>query len=223
MAGLLTRRQFFEDLHTATDIDAALKEHELKLGGEQRDVTVAFIDVRGFATLADCIQPGELVTVLNTYLSVVIKALLKHGAMINKFGGDSIMAVWNSPTDCEEHALLATMAAIEAQQAIRELRGKEPTLPKIDFSIGINTGKVIAVSIGYEYRLEYSVIGDSVNIVAKLTSAVPGGKIWITIDTFELVKDYISAKPIEPLTVKGNRQLIKAYEVLGIHAELADL
>lgn len=181
---------------------------------EQREVTVVFADIRGFTTLADCMLPEELAAVLNTYLSTVTRAFLKHDVMMNRYGGDSIMAVWNAPLDCEEHALRATMAATEAQRAVTELQKAESTLPKIDFGIGVNTGRVIAGDFGYEERKEYSVLGDTVNVAAKLTSVAPGGKVWITADTFELVKDHISVKPLEPLALKGKRQPIKAYEVL---------
>jgi len=183
---------------------------------EQREVTVAFADIRGFTTLADCMPPEELATVLNTYLSAVTRVFLKHDVMINRFGGDSIMAVWNAPADCEGHALRATMAASEAQRAIHELRKTESTLPKIDFGIGVNTGRVIAGNIGYEEHKEYSVLGDTVNVASKLTSVTPGGKVWITAHTFELVKDYISVKPLVPMALRGKRQPVKAYEVLGV-------
>jgi len=222
MVGVSKRRGVPTGVPATTAIGAPPKERELRLGGEQREVTVAFADIRGFTTLAECMQAEELVTVLNTYLSTVIKTFLKRGGMINKFGGDSIMAVWNAPTDCEEHALLATVSAIEAQRAVRELQGKELTLPKIDFGIGVNTGRVIAGNIGCEDRLEYSVIGDAVNIAARLTSATLGGKVWIAAGTFEPVQGYISTRPLEPLAVKGKPQPIRAYEVVNLHTELLD-
>ena len=83
----------------------ALEQGELKLGGEQREITVMFADIRGFTSLSDTIEPQNLVTALNAHLSAVIQAVLKYDGVINKFGGDSVMAVWNAPTDCKEHAL----------------------------------------------------------------------------------------------------------------------
>jgi len=151
---------------------------------------------------------------VNIYLSAVIQAVLKHDGMINKFGGDSVMAIWNVPTECEGHAFLAIEAAIDAQRAIKRLQEEETTLPKMDFGIGINTGKAVAGNMGSEYRLEYSVIGDAVNIAARLSDVTPGSKIWIGAGSFELVKDYIETTPLESLTVKGKREPIKAYEVV---------
>jgi adenylate cyclase len=194
---------------------AALDEGKLRLGGETHEVTIAFADVRGFTSISEKMQPEELVRVLNTYLSLVIKAVLKYEGMINKFGGDSITAIWNVPTECEGHGLLAIKAALEAQRSINDLQ-KEATLPKMDFGIGINTGKAVAGNMGSEDRLEYSVIGDAVNVAARLASTAPGGKIWIGANTFELVKDYITAKPLRPLAMKGKRKPVTAYEVVGV-------
>jgi len=199
----------------ADRILAALDEGKLKLGGEAHEVSVAFADVRGFTSISEKMQPEELVRVLNTYLSLVVKAVLKYEGMINKFGGDSITAIWNVPTECEGHGLLAIKAALEAQHSINELQ-KEATLPKMDFGIGINTGKAVAGNIGSEDRLEYSVIGDAVNVAARLASTAPGSKVWIGANTFELVKDYITAKPLRPLAMKGKRKPVTAYEVVGV-------
>jgi len=198
---------------------AAVAEDKLKLGGEEHEITVAFADVRGFTGISEKMPPEELVRVLNTYLSIVIQAVLKNDGIINKFGGDSIMAIWNVPTACERHALLATKAAIDAQRAIKQLEASETNLPKMDFGIGINTGKAVAGNMGSEDRLEYSVIGDAVNIAARLASATLGGKVWIGANTFEQVKDYVTAKPLEALTVKGKREPIKAYEIIDFQSE----
>lgn len=203
----------------AARILAALEQGELKLGGKEQEVTVAFADVRGFTSMAQNMQPEELVRVLNIYLSVVIQAVLKHQGIVNKFGGDSVMAIWNAPTACEGHPLLAIKAAMEAQRAIRELQDREPLLPKIDFGIGINTGRAVAGNMGSEDRVEYSVIGSAVNLAARLTSATKGSKVWISVNTFELAKDHITAKWLDEIEVKGRQETVKAYEVVDICPE----
>jgi class 3 adenylate cyclase len=153
---------------------------------------------------------------LNRYLSVIIKAVLQHDGMINKFGGDSIMAIWNVPINSAEHALLAVKAAVTAQQALRELQERAQNLPKMEFGIGINTGNVVAGNMGSVVRLEYSVIGDAVNIAARLAGAAPGGGVWIGKETFNLVKGYVDAIPLAPLSLKGKQAKFQAYEVMGI-------
>ncbi|MDO8568391.1 MAG: adenylate/guanylate cyclase domain-containing protein [Dehalococcoidales bacterium] len=198
----------------------ALDENKLKLGGEQRQVTVAFADIRGFTTLAENTPPDRLVAALNSCLAAVIKVFLKHDGMINKFGGDSIMAVWNAPTDCPKHALLATMAAVEAQRAVDELLQKDPSLPRVSFGIGINSGLVTAGNLGYKDRLEYSVIGDAVNVASRITSATPGGRVWIGAQTYDAIKDRVTVKPLEPFLVKGRQQPVIAYEIIDIGARM---
>jgi len=198
---------------------AALEQGELKLGGKEQEVTIAFADVRGFTGIAENMRPEELVRVLNMYLSAVIQAVLKHQGVINKFGGDCVMAIWNAPTVCEGHPLLAIKAAMEAQRAVRDLQDREPSLPKIDFGIGINTGKAVAGNMGSKDRVEYSVIGSAVNLAARLTSATQGGKVWISGNTLKLVKDYITARSLDEIEVKGTQEKVKAYEVVDVNPE----
>ncbi|MBM3143315.1 MAG: adenylate/guanylate cyclase domain-containing protein [Chloroflexi bacterium] len=192
-----------------------LREEKLDLAGEQQEITVMFADIRGFTVIADRVKPEELVKVLNIYLSAVIEAVLKYDGMINKFGGDSIMAVWNVPTECQGHALLATKAAVDTQHAVNQLHKKETSMPQMDFGIGVNTGKAVAGNMGSEDRLEYTVIGEAVNLASRITSATPGGKVWIGADTFESTKGYVTAKQVKPLTVKGKHEPVAVYEVEG--------
>ncbi len=200
----------------------ALEEGELKLGGEERQVTVLFADVRNFTSIAENMPPQELVKVLNHYLSVIIKAAIGCDGMVNKFGGDSVMAVWNAPIGCQEHAALATEAAVSAQQALRELQENETNLPRMEFGIGINTGNALAGNMGSTDRLEYSVIGDVVNTASRLAGVAPGGRVWVGANTFDMIKGYVSAMPLEPLPLKGKRGTIQAYEIVDIQNRQSD-
>jgi adenylate cyclase len=197
----------------AANILKTVNEGSLKLGGKEYPVTVLFADVRNFTGFCEKNAPQVVVSTLNRYLSVIIGAVFEFDGMVNKFGGDSIMAVWNAPVDCPEHALFATRAAIKAQQEISILRSKSPHLPKMEFGIGVNTGTAIAGNMGSLDRLEYSVIGDTVNTTARLTAVVPGGKVWIGAETFEQVKHQFEVLPLEPLALKGKGEMIQAYEV----------
>lgn len=203
----------------ADKIVTALDQGELNLGGDEQEVTVAFADIRRFTTIAENIQPEELIRILNIYLSIVIQSVLKYQGVINKFGGDSIMAIWNVPTACENHPLMAIKAAVESQRAITELHYREPSLPKMDFGIGINTGRAVAGNMGSQDRVEYSVIGDTVNLAARLTDIAQSGKIWLGSNTFKLVKNHISAKPLGKMALKGRQQTVKVYEVRYIRPE----
>lgn len=197
---------------------AALSSGELELGGEEHEITAVFFDVRGFAGISELVPPGELVRALNDYLSVIIEAVLRYNGIINKFAGDSVMAIWNVPVACNEHPLLAVKAAVGAQRALGKLQGKHSAaiMPVMEFGIGINTGRAVAGNIGSADRLEYSVVGDAVNTAARLASVTPGGKIWVGHDTYFKVKDYVIAQAIQPLEVKGKQKPVEAYEVIDI-------
>ena len=197
----------------ATKILNTVDEGSLKLGGEECPVTVLFADARNFTGFCEKTSPKVLVNTLNCYLSVIIEAILQYDGMINKFGGDSVMAVWNAPIDCPEHALSAIKAAVKAQQEIRALQLKTPHLPKMKFGIGVNSGKAIVGNMGSLDRLEYSLIGDTVNTTARLAAVAPGGKIWIGAETFEDIKCQFEAIPLAPLSLKGKGDLIFAYEL----------
>jgi len=194
----------------------SLRSGDLELGGSEHDVTVAFADVRGFTSISEKTPPAALVTALNTYLSAVIDAVIEQGGMVNKFGGDSVMAVWNAPVASPEHALLAIKAAMNAQNAVSALRMDDRSLAGMEFGIGINSGRALAGNMGSQDRLEYSVVGDTVNVAARLADAAPGGRVWIGADTFAMVEEHIVATPLPPLTLRGKSQPVQAYEVVEV-------
>jgi adenylate cyclase len=200
---------------------SAMSRGGLKLGGEEQEATILFADVRGFSRISRQMPPRNLVELLNKHISLVIKAVLENDGLVNKFGGDSIMAVWNAPVRSQDHALLAIKAALSAQYYIGQLSRHEAG-PGMEFGIGINTGRVLAGNMGSPERLEYTVIGDAVNIAARLADAVPGGKVWIGANTAVMEKDRIEVRPLEPLSVKGGDQTLQAFEVLKILNERPD-
>ena len=206
----------------AEKILASLEQGKLKMGGEEQEVTVAFADVRGFTGIANNMKPEELVTTLNKYLSVIIDAIVKYNGVINKFSGDCIMAIWNAPTACPEHPLLAIKAALEVHGAIRELQQKEPSLPKMDFGIGINTGTAVAGNMGSRERLEYSVIGSAVNLASRLTSAAPGGKVWISDNTFKLAQSLVEVTSLGEMSIAGKKDTFQAYEVISLYPDFTN-
>ena len=200
----------------ADQVLRGLEVGNLDLTGSEKEVTVLFADARGFTSLSENTKPDELVNALNIYLSVIINAVLKYGGMINKFGGDSIMAVWNAPIACNDHALMALRAAVEAQRSIKDLQAEGTHILRMDFGIGINSGLAVAGNMGSIDRIEYSVIGDCVNTAAKITSLTPMGKIWIGEKTLKSAGDNIMVKSLEAFEVKGKKQSVKVYEVLDV-------
>ena len=136
--------------------------------------------------------------------------------MVNKFAGDSIMAVWNAPQFQQEHARLAVKAAWESQEAIEERQRSDPSLPRVRFGIGINTGGAVAGNMGSSGRAEYTVIGDAVNLASRICSTAPGGEVWIGPETYRQVMDYVEVEELEPQSFKGKTEPVVVYKVTGL-------
>lgn len=199
----------------AREILTLADSDRLRLGGEAREVSVLFADIRGFTQMSERMAPEQVVGMLNTFLPVIMDKVLANEGMVNKFAGDNIMAVWNAPQSQPDHARLAVKAAWEAQQTIAEMIKNDPSLPPAQFGIGINTGTAVAGNVGSPGRVEYTVIGDSVNLASRICGAAPAGEIWIGPETYRQVADVIEAEEKEPQTFKGKTEKVKVYRVLA--------
>ncbi len=190
----------------------------LKLGGEYKEVTMFFSDIRSFTAMSEKMEPHEIVSLLNEYLSLMTDIIIKNKGVIDKYVGDEIMAVFGAPIKHDNDAELAVRSAVENIAALNELNEKNKALGKreIRIGIGVNTGMVISGNMGSEKHMDYTVIGDNVNLASRLCdSAGKNGlyNILITESTFQLVKDKIVYKEVEPIMVKGKEKPIPIYEV----------
>jgi len=183
-------------------------EAALKMKGSKKIVTVLFADIRGFTSMSEKLQPEQVVEVLNKYLSKMTDLVFKHGGTLDKYVGDEIMATYNVPLDLEDHAIKAVQTAIDMQKTARAMG------PELKYGIGINTGEAIVGNIGSEKRLDYTVIGDSVNIGARLCSKAEPNQILVSESTNNLVKEFIKTKSIGEITVKGKEKPLKVYEII---------
>jgi adenylate cyclase len=188
---------------------------KLRLGGERREVTILFADIRQYTKLSEQMSPEAIVSMLNTFLSIIIDKVLDNSGMVNKFAGDNIMAVWNAPQGQPEHARLAAKAAWESQQAIAQVQEQDATLPKVQFGIGINTGEALAGNVGSSGRTEYTVIGDAVNLASRICSATPGTEVWLGPETYRQIKEHIQADALEPQAFKGKTEHVRVYRLTG--------
>ena len=189
---------------------------DLQLGGEQREVSVFFADIRNFTTISEQMSPEDVMQMLNSYLSVIADAVVENDGIVNKFVGDNIMAVWNAPQSQPDHALLAVKAAWEAQLRLADLREKDNRPIPIQFGIGVNTGVAVAGNVGSAGRSEYTVIGDSVNTASRICSNAPGNQVRIGAETYDRAKDYLEVEQLEPQQVKGKAAPITIYRVISL-------
>ena len=203
-------------------VDMLAKDPSLmKLGGERKEMTFLFMDICGFTPISEHYKNRDdaegLVTLINNYLNEMTKIILNNGGTIDKYMGDCIMAFWNAPLPCENHAEMAVKSAIDIEEKTDELRRQysEQGLPPINVGTGINTGVCIVGNMGSESRFDYSVIGDSVNLAARLEATAARGdyidyKTIYSSFTMEQLTD-IKSRPIGKIKVKGKDEEIDIY------------
>ncbi|MFC2004252.1 CHASE2 domain-containing protein [Chloroflexota bacterium] len=199
------------------DIVSLADTGKLDFGGEEKEVSVLFADIRNFTQISERLSPEATVTMLNQYLPAVVDVVLQNGGIIDKFGGDNVMAVWNAPQSQSDHARLAVKSAWDIQYKLAALNQDEAQLPFVQFGIGINTGTALAGNVGSIGRIEYTVIGDTVNLASRICSAAPGGEIWIGPDTYNQVKDSVEVEKLDSQIFKGKTDPIVVYRVTAWH------
>ncbi|MGE5613920.1 MAG: CHASE2 domain-containing protein [Bacillota bacterium] len=198
-------------------------EAGLKLGGTRREITVLFVDIRGFTPLSENAQPEEVVAILNEYLSLCADAIFRFEGTLDKFIGDAAMAIFNAPLDLADHEYRAVCAAWAMKSGAGELEKKltEKYGRGIRFGIGINTGPAVVGNIGASFRLDYTAIGDTVNTAARLESNAKAGQILLSQSTYDKVKDRVYATPMGEIKVKGKSQGIAVYQLDGLVSQEA--
>jgi class 3 adenylate cyclase len=200
-------------------VDEILKDPEkLALKEERRDVTVLFCDMRGFTSLAERLSPEEVVGVLNDFYTLMVDTTAKNDGIVDKFLGDGVMAIFGAPIVHEDHPVRAVKTAVAMQAGVAELsrkrarEGKDP----IAVGIGVSAGEAVAGTVGTEDRMEYTVIGDSVNLAARLESNAKPGQILISHRTYQRVDGVVNVRTLGVIRVKGKEEQVEVYEVLGL-------
>ncbi|MGC4114145.1 MAG: adenylate/guanylate cyclase domain-containing protein [Myxococcales bacterium] len=178
---------------------------DLELKGEMREVTILFLDIRGFTSLSERMSPRDVVSMLNDYFEAIIEVIFKNHGSVNKFIGDAVMAVFGAPFAIDDAPMRAVRAAVEIEQAVAAVnhRRKEAGLQSVTIGIGINTGQAVAGNIGSERRMEYTVIGDEVNLAQRLEGLAREGEVLVSQATYDKVRDRVQARAREPVQVKG--------------------
>jgi class 3 adenylate cyclase len=185
------------------------------IGQEELEVTVLFSDIRGFSTLAEELPAREIASILATHLTAMAEVVRDHMGTIDKFAGDAVMAVFGAPDPIPDHAERALRCAVAMQARQTELNGQAlpDGLPPLGMGIGVNTGTVIAGTVGGGGRLEYTVVGDAVNVAQRLQSEAAPGEILATDSTVHAAPQ-VRVESLGPLTVKGRREPVQTFRVV---------
>lgn len=193
-------------------------DFQIKLGGENRDIAVLFVDIRGFTTMSEVLEPEQVVEILNSYLSLTTECIFRNKGTLDKFVGDATMAVFNSPFDLEDYVYHAVSAAMDIVKGGIAL---EADLQKrfgrsVGFGVGVNCGPAVVGNIGCEFRMDYTAIGDTVNTAARLEANAQKGQVLISDAVYERLKDRIEVEDVGEIPLKGKSNNVFVYSVKAI-------
>ena len=191
---------------------------KLNLQGEKRELTVLFSDLRGFTTLSESLSPEELTKILNGYFSAMTPSILEEHGTIDKFIGDAIMAFWNAPLEVQHHERHAVLSALRMQEALRDFNKQHDTTLAV--GVGIHTGHAVVGNVGSQERVNYTVLGDTVNLASRVESLTKkyGVEILVTEEVKNKVDDTgIIFRKLDVITVKGKTEPTVLYEVMRSH------
>jgi adenylate cyclase len=195
--------------------DIAQQGEAIRTGGERRPTTVLFSDIRGFTAIAEGMGPDAIAKFLSEYFTEMVEVIFEHGGTLDKFIGDAIMALWGAPiahTDDPDRALRAALAMQRSIGRLNE-RWASQGRPEIGVGIGINHGEVFAGNIGSHRRLEYTVLGDPVNIASRLCAEAGPGEVLVSEQFLRVVRDQVICDYLPELALKGKAQVTQVYRV----------
>jgi len=196
----------------------------LQLGGEQREITAFFSDVQGFSTISEALTPKELVELLNEYLTVMTDIIMRHGGTVDKFEGDAIIAFFGAPVVQADHALRCALASLEMQTRLGEMRAQweKEARPELYMRIGINSDVAVVGNMGSAQRMDYTMMGDGVNLAARLEGVNKQYKCFTMIsqNTKEAIGDACETRELDLIRVVGKSEPIRIYELIAPKGQL---
>jgi adenylate cyclase len=185
------------------------------LKGQRSEATILFSDIRGFTAYAEGREPEEVVETLNEYFRIATEVILEYGGYVDKFIGDAVMGVFGVPIFRADHAERSVRAAVAMQEKFNTA-GKNGNRLLTEIGIGINSGIIVSGNLGSDIKMEYTVIGDSVNVASRLNSVAGPGEIIISRSVYELTRAIVTVEPIAPQKLKGKSELVESFKVTGI-------
>jgi adenylate cyclase len=192
---------------------------QVRLGGTQQTISVLFADLRGYTTLAEALPPEQLVDVLNGHLTVAAEAVLAYEGTTSQYSGDLVMALFNAPLPQPDHALRAARAALRMRREMGVYHAQLPQHLRMDFGAGIVTGEAVVGNIGAREWLNYTAIGDTVNLAQRLEELADGGEILMSADTQRVLGTAARTEARGLTPIRGRSEPVEVYALLGLNGE----
>lgn len=210
-------RQTFERFVAPQVVEQLLTDPAtVKLGGVLQEITVCFSDLENFTPISERTHPELLLSVLNRYHALVVNIIQHHGGTIDKFIGDAVMALYNTPLGQEDHALRAVASALAIRDTLTEFHQQFEPEFRMRINFGIHTGTAVVGNVGTHELMDFTAVGDTVNVAARLQSLSNNGQILISQATYEQIHAHVRVNRIGAQSVKGRREAVMTYEVLDL-------
>ncbi|MDM8569099.1 adenylate/guanylate cyclase domain-containing protein [Thiotrichales bacterium HSG1] len=213
------RIEYILQYYVPREVGKALMEDRLipKLGGEEREITILFADLRNYTSTSEHLTPNQTIEMLHVYLDIATTAIAESGGVVVNFIGDAVMAIFNAPDEQPDHAHRAIRAglAIQSIAAIYQ-QERDDDIPPLHFGVGINTGKAIIGNIGAQWHYQYTAIGDTVNVASRICSHARPNEVLIGSDTHKHTENGVTAQPLPPIKFKGKSQEVTVYQVVSL-------
>jgi adenylate cyclase len=198
--------------------------YKINLGGERKHIAVLFVDIRGFTTMSESLEPEQVVDIVNTYLNLTTNSIFANEGTLDKFVGDATMAVFNAPFDLDDYVFRAVKTAMDivAGSAAIEEKFMAKYGKSVGFGVGVNCGDAVVGNMGCDFRMDYTAMGDTVNTAARLEANAKRGQILISSEVYERLKDRITVEPIGEIPLKGKSVGVFVYSVTGLIDKTAE-
>lgn len=214
------RLEFILKRYVPQEVSHALLEKRIlpELGGELRQISILFADLRNFTSTSEKHAPNEVIEFLHVCMDIATTAIAEAGGVVVNFMGDAVMALFNAPNEQLDHAKRAVKAGLTIQAMMQFHRTQQSDFP-FYFGVGVNTGTAVVGNVGAQWHYQYTAIGDSVNVASRICSHARAGELLVGQDTFKEVSNDVFANPLAPIKFKGKSQEITVYQIFQLKGD----
>jgi class 3 adenylate cyclase len=190
---------------------------QVKLGGKLQEVTVMFADMEGFTSMSEHVDPEQVLTLINRYHDLIVGLIQQHSGMIDKFLGDGLMALFNTPLPLADHTRHAVESALAIRAVLAEFHAELDPQQRMGINFGIHTGLAVVGNVGATQIMDYTAVGDTVNVAARLQGLARGSQILVSAAVYQQVEPWVTARAMGQVQVKNRQEAVMTYEILGLH------